>query len=65
MIKTYKYKLYHSKNDNDLDQQIKICCFIYNHCLQLKKRYYRRYHKGLNYFQYTKYNLHFQYQYEH
>jgi len=54
MIKTYKYKLYHSKNDDNLDQQIKIACFIYNHCLQLKKRYYQRFNKGLNYFQLCK-----------
>jgi putative transposase len=48
MIKTFKYKLYNSKNNKYLHRQINISCWIYNHCVSLHKRYYKIYHKSLN-----------------
>jgi putative transposase len=48
MIKTFKYKLYQSKKNKFLDEQTRISGNIYNHCIALKKRYYKMYHKTLN-----------------
>lgn len=48
MVKTFKYKLYNSKKNKYLNQMAKIACQIYNHCIALHKRYYRRYNKSLN-----------------
>ena len=43
----FKYKLYPTDN-NTLDHQINIACFIYNHCIALKKRYYKRFKKSIS-----------------
>ena len=40
-MKTYSYKLYNSKKNKRLHQQIELACEIYNHCIALHKRYYR------------------------
>jgi putative transposase len=50
MIKTYKFKLYHSRKNKYLNEQTKIAGNIYNHCISLKKRYYKMYGKSLNKF---------------
>jgi putative transposase len=48
MIKTYQEKLYNNKKKNKyLYKQIELGCEIYNHCIALHKRYYRRYKKYL------------------
>ncbi len=47
-MKTYKYKLYQSKNNKHLHQQINIAGLIYNHAIALHRRYYRLTGKGLN-----------------
>lgn len=54
MIKTFKFKLYNSDKNKHLDQQIKIACYIYNHCLALKKRYYKIFKKSISYYQLCK-----------
>jgi len=47
-MKAFKFKLYNHKRNRHLVQQIKIAAGIYNHCIALHKRYYRRYKKYLN-----------------
>ena len=48
MIKTYQEKLYNNKKRNKyLIVEIELACEIYNHCIALHKRYYRRYKKYL------------------
>lgn len=37
---TYKYKLYDSKKNRQLEQLLREACFVWNHCLALQKRYY-------------------------
>ena len=54
MIKTYKYKLYHSKKNKHLNEQTKICGNIYNHCIALHYKYYKMYKKHLNKYQLQK-----------
>ncbi|MBK8128742.1 MAG: transposase [bacterium] len=39
--RTYKYRLYTSKRDKHLHQQIDVAGIIWNHALALQKRYYR------------------------
>lgn len=39
--KTYKYRLYKSKRDHHLHNQIDIAGLIWNHCVALQRRYYR------------------------
>jgi len=48
MIKTFKYKLYNSKNNKHLISSIVLACEIYNHCIRLHKRYYSKYKKHLH-----------------
>ena len=43
---SFKYKLYPNDHSN-IDHQINVACFIYNHCIALKKRFYRRFKKSL------------------
>ena len=43
---SFKYKLYPCDHSN-IDHQINVACFIYNHCIALKKRFYRRFKKSL------------------
>ena len=44
---SFKYKLYPCDHNN-IDHQINVACFIYNHCIALKKRFYRRFKKSLS-----------------
>lgn len=39
--RTYKYRLYTSKRDKRLHQQINVAGLVWNHALALQKRYYR------------------------
>ena len=48
---TYCFKAYNSKKNKNLHGLINIACLIYNHCIALHKRYYRRYKKYLNIYQ--------------
>lgn len=52
--RTYKYKLYESKKNRNLDSLIDLSSWIYNHCIALHNRYYRRYGKYLNVYQLQK-----------
>ena len=47
-MKTYKFKLYRSKKNKYLHQQINISGLIYNHCIALHRRYYRLFGTSLN-----------------
>lgn len=42
---SYKYKLYRTKKVKDLDDMKREACFIWNHALDLQKRYYKIYGK--------------------
>lgn len=53
-MKTYKFKLYRSKKNKHLHQQLDIAGLIYNHCVALHRRYYRLFGKSLNKFQLMK-----------
>jgi len=44
---SFKYKLYPNDHSN-IDHQINVACFIYNHCIALKKRFYRRFKKSIS-----------------
>jgi len=48
IVRTYKFKLYQSKNNKRLHQQINISGIIWNHCIALHRRYYRLTGKSLN-----------------
>jgi putative transposase len=52
IVRTYKFKLYRSKQNRHLQQQIDIAGLIYNHCIALHRRYYRLTGKSL-----SQYNL--------
>ena len=54
VIRTYKYKLYHTKRLKHIDKTIDIAGIIYNHCIALHKRYYKLYGKHLNKYQLQK-----------
>ncbi len=54
MILTYKYKLYKTEKVKLLNKLLNISRNIYNHCIALHKRYYRRYKKHLNIYQLQK-----------
>ncbi len=47
-MKTYKFKLYRSKKNKHLHQQINISGLIYNHCIALHRTYYRLFGTSLN-----------------
>ena len=47
-MRTYKFKLYQSKKNKALHQQIDISGIIWNHSIALHRRYYRLTGKGLN-----------------
>ncbi len=47
-MKTYKFKLYQAKNNRYLHSCINASGSIYNYCIALHKRYYRRFGKHLN-----------------
>src|SRR5215510_7932550 len=48
IVRTYKFKLYRSKKNKYLHQQIDIAGLIYNHCIALHRRYYRLTGKSLS-----------------
>jgi putative transposase len=43
VIRSYKYKLYNSKRNNVLIQDIELYSEVYNHCVALYNRYYKIY----------------------
>ena len=47
-MKTYKFKLYKSKQNKHIHWQINASGSIYNHCIALHKRYYKMFGKHLN-----------------
>ncbi len=47
-MKTYKFKLYRSKKNRHLHQQINVSGLIWNHCIALHRRYYRLFGTSLN-----------------
>jgi len=47
-MRTYKFKLYESKNNRYLKRTINTSAVIYNHCIALHKRYYRIFGKYLH-----------------
>ena len=47
-MKTYVFKLYHSKQNKHLDRKINLAGSIYNHLVALHRRYYRLFNKSLN-----------------
>jgi putative transposase len=47
-VKTFCFKIYRSKKNRYLHNQINLAGEIYNHCIALHKRYYRMYKKSLN-----------------
>lgn len=53
-MKTYRFKLYNSKRNKKLHQQINAAGLIYNHCIALHKRYYKLFGKSLNMYQLQK-----------
>lgn len=50
IVKTYKFKLYRTKKNKALHQQIDIAGLIYNHCIALHRKYYALTGKRLNKF---------------
>lgn len=46
--KTYKFKLYNRDATKHLDRIVVLSARIYNHCIALHRRYYRRYKKSLH-----------------
>ena len=50
ITRTYKYKLYRSKNTRYLNQQIDVAGIIYNHVIALHRRYYKLTGRHLNKF---------------
>jgi len=49
-LRTFVFKAYASKRNRKLHRQIDIAASIWNHCIALHRRYYRRYDKHLNVF---------------
>lgn len=47
MIRNYKYKLYTSKHTKDLSKLVTSTNFVWNHVVQLARRYYKLYHKSV------------------
>ena len=47
-MRTYKFKLYRSKKNKALHQQIDISGIIWNHSIALHRRYYKLTGKSLN-----------------
>ena len=48
MRRSFRFKIYRSRNSRYLDQQIDVAGIIYNHCIALHRRYYRLFGKNLN-----------------
>lgn len=45
---SYKYKLYHNKNNRYLDAMLREAAFVWNHALALQKRYYKLFGKFIS-----------------
>lgn len=54
MINTLCFKLYQNRKNKFLNQKIDISGIIYNHCIALHRRYYKRFKKYLNKYQLQK-----------
>ena len=54
MKKTFVFKLYISKKNKKLIEQIDVAALIYNHCIALHKRYFALFGKHLNKYQLQK-----------
>lgn len=54
MIKTFKYKTYNKNKLKQLHMLIEMHSEVWNHCIALSRRYYRRYNKSINKFQLMK-----------
>ena len=48
IIKTYEYKLYHSKRNRHLDEAINMAASVWNYCIAFHRCYYRLYGKYLS-----------------
>lgn len=48
MIKTFCFKLYKSKRNRKLHEQLDMACRMYNHCIALHRRYYSLFKITLN-----------------
>lgn len=46
---TYEYNMYRNKHLSLIDRMLLECCFVWNHALELQKRYYRIYGKHISY----------------
>lgn len=44
---SYKYNIYKSRNTKYLDKMLRECAFVWNHALNLQKRYYRMFGKHI------------------
>ena len=53
-MKTFSFKLYHSKKNKYLHQAVDISGIIYNYCIATHRRYYRLFGKSLNKYQLQK-----------
>lgn len=53
-MRTYKFKLYQSKKNKHLHQQIDIAGLIYNHAIALHRKYYKLTGKSLNQYELMK-----------
>lgn len=49
-MKTFVFKAYASKRNRKLHRQVDVAASIWNHCVALHRRYYRRFGKHLNIF---------------
>lgn len=45
---SYKYNIYKSKSTKHLDKMLSECAFVWNHALNLQKRYYKRFGKYIS-----------------
>lgn len=45
---SYKYNIYKSKSTKHLDKMLRECAFVWNHALNLQKRYYKRFGKYIS-----------------
>ena len=45
----YEYNIYKNKHLSLIDMMLLECCFVWNHALELQKRYYRIYGKHISY----------------
>jgi putative transposase len=52
--KTFAFQLYRTKREKHLHQRIDIAGGIYNHCVLLQRRYYRRFGGYINYYRLKK-----------